>query len=179
MRGGESEVHPRTLYAMRDAGLLDRLGRGLCRLADMPSMGNPDLATAAAKVPHGVICLISALSFHGLTTQIPHAVHLALARGVEPPRLEHPPLRVFWFTGAMFTEGIEHHELDGLTVNVYGAAKTLADCFRYRNKIGLDVALEALRLYRDRGPFPVEELLHYARISRVRTVMRPYLEALL
>src|SRR5680860_866073 len=134
-------VHPRTLYAMRDTGLLDRLGRGLYRLADMPPLGNPDLATVAATVPHGVVCLVSALSFHDLGTQVPHEVYVALKRGVEPPRLEHPPLRLFWFTGAAFTEGIERHAIDGLTLQVYGEAKTVADCFRYRNKLGLDIAL--------------------------------------
>lgn len=172
-------VHPRTLYAMRDAALLDRLGRGLYRLAELPALGDPDLATVAAKVPHGVICLLSALDFHDLTTQIPHAVYLALKRGAEPPRLEHPPLRLFWFTGAMFSEGIELHEVDGLTLQVYCAEKTLADCFRYRNKLGLDVALEALHICRERGRLPVDEILFYARISRVESVMRPYLEALL
>lgn len=171
-------VHPRTLYAMRDTGLLDRLGRGLYRLADMPPLGNPDLAAVAATVPHGVVCLVSALSFHELTTQIPHEVYLALRRGVEPPRLEHPPLRLFWFTGAMFTEGIERHRVDGLTIQVYSPAKTVADCFRYRNKLGLDVALEALRLYREGSSFAVEDILYYARVCRVETIIRPYLEAL-
>ncbi len=171
-------IHPRTLYAMRDTGLLDRLGRGLYRLADMPPLGNPDLAAVAASVPHGVLCLISALSFHELSTQIPHEVYLALKRGVEPPRLEHPPLRLFWFTGAMFSEGIERHTVDGLVLQVYSPTKTAADCFRYRNKLGLDVALEALRLYRERDSLSIDDLLRYARICRVERVMRPYLEAL-
>lgn len=172
-------IHPRTLYAMRDTGLLDRLGRGLYRLADMPPLRDPDLAAVAAGVPHGVVCLISALSFHNLTTHVPHEVYVALKRGVEPPRLEHPPLRLFWFTGAAFTEGIERHAIDGLTLQVYSEAKTVADCFRYRNKLGLDMALEALRRYRERRSFAVEEILHFARVCRVETVLRPYLEALL
>jgi predicted transcriptional regulator of viral defense system len=172
-------IHPRTLYAMRDAGILDRLGRGLYRLADMPPLGNPDLVAVAATVPNGVLCLISALSFHELSTQIPHRVYLALKRGVEPPRLEHPPLRLFWFTGAMFTEGIERHSVDGLALQVYSPAKTVADCFRYRNKLGMDVALQALRLYKEHDSFSVEDILLYARICRVERVMRPYLEALL
>ena len=172
-------IHPRTLYALRDAGLLDRLGRGLYRLTELPPLGNPDLATLAATVPHGVICLISALSFHNLTTQVPHEVYLALGRGVEPPRLEYPPLRLFWFTGAMFTEGVERPIVDGLTLQVYGPAKTIADCFRHRRTLGLDVALEALRIYRDGRSFAVEDLLHYGKVCRVETVLRPYLEALL
>ena len=97
-------VHPRTLYAMRDAGVLERLGRGVYRLADLPPLGNPDLVTVALRIPEGVLCLISALAFHEITTQIPHEVYLALKRGAEPPRLKYPPVRVFWFTGRAFTE---------------------------------------------------------------------------
>ena len=104
-------VHPRTLYAMRDAGVLERLGRGLYRLADLPPLGNPDLVTVGLRVPEGVLCLVSALAFHEITSQIPHEVYLALKRGAEPPRLEHPPVRVFWFTGRAFTEGIETREV--------------------------------------------------------------------
>jgi len=172
-------IHPRTLYAMRDGGMLECLSRGLYRLADLPSLGNPDLVAVALKVPGGVICLISALAYHELTTQIPHEVHLALPRGAEPPRLEHPPLRVFWFTGEAFTAGVDTHQLDGIPVRIYSVEKTLADCFKYRNKIGLDTAVEALKLYRSRGRLRVNELIQFARICRVEKVMRPYLEAIL
>lgn len=172
-------IHPRTLYAMRDEGLLERLGRGLYRLADLPPLGNPDLVAVALKVPGGVICLISALAYHELTTQIPHEVYLALPRGAEPPRLEHPPVRVFWFTGKAFTEGVETHEVDGVPVRIYGAEKTLADCFKYRNKIGLDTVVEALRRYVRGRHARIDTLMRYARICRVEKVMRPYLEALL
>ena len=125
------------------------------------------------------MCLVSALAYHELTTQVPYQVHLALPRGAEPPRLDYPPLRVVWFTGEAFTEGVETHELDGVRVRIYGPEKTLADCFKYRHKIGVDVAVEALRLYRERRPLRASELLGYARICRVEKVMRPYLEALL
>lgn len=172
-------IHPRTLYAMRDAGLLERFSRGLYRLADLPPLGNPDLVAVALKVPSGVICLISALAYHELTTQIPHEVYLALPRGAEPPRLEHPPLRVFWFTGKAFSEDVETHEMDGVPVSIYGAEKTLADCFKYRNKIGLETALEALRRYVRGRHARMDTLMSYARICRVEKVMRPYLEALL
>ena len=172
-------IHPRTLYAMRDAGLLERLGRGLYRLADLPPLGNPDLVTIALRVPRGVICLVSALSFHELTSQIPHEVYVALKRGAEPPRLEHPPVRVFWFTGRAFTEGVETHELDGVNVCVYSAAKSVADAFKYRNKLGLETAIESLRLFlREKRRIP-DELLHFARVCRVEKVMRPYIEAVL
>ena len=172
-------VHPRTLYTLRDQGVIERLGRGMYRFADMPSMGNPDLATVAMKIPKGVICLISALSWHEITTEIPHEIYLALPRGAEPPRLDYPPLRIFWFSGPAFEEGIEQHDVDGIPMKVYSPEKTLADCFKYRNKIGLDVALEALKFYRQRKRLKVDELMRYARVCRVEKVMRPYLEAIL
>ncbi|PIV80824.1 transcriptional regulator [bacterium CG17_big_fil_post_rev_8_21_14_2_50_64_8] len=172
-------VHPRTLYAMRDAGMLEQLGRGLFRLSDLPPLGNPDLVAVALRVPEGVICLLSALAVHEITTQIPHEVHIALRRGAETPRVEHPPVRAFWFTGRAFDEGIETRELDGVGIRVYGAAKTVADCFKYRNKLGLDVALEALKLYLQRRAGSVDELVRFARVCRVERVIRPYVEALL
>jgi predicted transcriptional regulator of viral defense system len=172
-------IHPRTLYAMRDAGELECLSRGLYRIADLPPLGNPDLVAVALKVPTGVICLISALAYNELTTQIPHDVYLALPRGAEPPRLDYPPVRIFWFTGEAFTEGIETREVDGVPMRIYGVEKTLADCFKYRNKIGLDTAVEALKRYVSRRRVDVVKLMAYARICRVEKVMRPYLEALL
>jgi predicted transcriptional regulator of viral defense system len=162
---------------MRDEGVVEQLSRGLYRLADLPALSNPDLVTVAAKIPSGVICLISALGYHEITTQVPHEVHLALPRGAEPPRLRHPPLRVFWFTGRSFTEGIQNHTVDGIRLRVYSPEKTLADCFKYRNKIGLDVVLEALRLYLSRKRPKVDDLMKFARVCRVEKVMRAYLEA--
>lgn len=171
-------IHPRTLYAMRDVGVLEQLSRGLYRLAELPPLGDPDLVAVALKVPLGVVCLVSALAYHDLTTQIPHEVYLALLRGAEPPRLAHPPVRIFWFTGAAFTEGVEIHKVDDVRVRVYSVEKTLADCFKYRNKIGLDTAIEALRRYRTRRSVRFDKLMHYARICRVENIMRPYLEAM-
>jgi predicted transcriptional regulator of viral defense system len=126
-----------------------------------------------------VICLISALSFHEITTEIPHQIYLALPRGAEPPRLDYPPLRIFWFSGPAFEEGIENHNVDGIPIMVYNPEKTLADCFKYRNKIGLDVVLEALKFYRQRKRFNVYELIRYAKVCRVEKVMRPHVGALL
>ncbi len=174
-----SGIHPRTLYAMRDAGKLECLSRGLYRIADLPLLGNPDLVTVALKIPKGVICLISALAWHELTTQIPHEIYLALPRGTEPPRLDHPPIRVFWFTGKAFSEGIETHAVDGAPLRIYCVEKTLADCFKYRNKIGLDTAIEALKRYVDTRHVQVDKLMAFARICRVEKVIHPYLEALL
>jgi predicted transcriptional regulator of viral defense system len=171
-------IHPETLYKLRNTGELARLGRGLYRLSDLPPLGNPDLVTVAMKVPSSVICLISALAFHELTTQIPHEVYLALPRGAEPPRLDHPPIRVFWFTKRVFEFGLEAHKLDGVQVRIYSPEKTVADCFKYRNKIGLDTAREALKLYLERGKKKLDALLEAAEVCRVSKVMRPYLEAL-
>ncbi len=172
-------VHPRTLYEMRDAGQLVRLERGVHRLSDLPPLGQPDLVTVSCKIPNGVTCLISALSYHGITTQVPGEVYVALARGAERPRLAHPPIRVFWFTGEAFSRGIEEHEVDGVTVRIYGPEKTLADCFKYRNKLGLDTFLEALRMYLRKKKAKPSRILEYARVCRVEKKMRPYLEGLL
>jgi predicted transcriptional regulator of viral defense system len=136
-------IHPRTLYAMRDSGVLERLSRGLYRLAELPPLSNPDLVTVTLKVPQAVVCLVSALAFHELTTQVPHAVDVALHRGSGRPRLKHPPLRIFWFSGPAWSEGVETHPLDNVPVRIYSPAKSVADVFKYRRKIGLDVALEA------------------------------------
>ena len=160
-------IHRKMLYAMLDAGIIEKLCRGLYRLADLPPLGNPDLVSVAMKVPMGVICLISSLSFHEITTQVPHEVYIALRRGTEPPRLKHPPVRIFWFTGEAFTEGIETPKVDGVQLRIYSPEKTVVDCFKYRNKIGLDTAVEALKLYRERKRIKVNELIRYARICRV------------
>jgi predicted transcriptional regulator of viral defense system len=163
---------------MRDAGVILRESRGLYRLADAELGSNIDLVQVALRIPKGVICLISALSFHDLTTQIPHQVYVALPTDAEKPRLEFPPLRIFWLSKKSYSAGIESHELDGISVKIYGIEKTIADCFKFRNKIGLDVTLEALRDYRKREDFNIETLVHYARIDRVERVIKPYLEAI-
>jgi predicted transcriptional regulator of viral defense system len=180
LRTGEAlqrGIHRRTLYAMRDAGILERLERGLYRLAELPPLTAPDLVTVTRKLPKSVICLISALSFHDITTQIPHAVNIAVRRGTEAPRLIHPPTKVYWFSGEAFTAGVETHLIDDTTVRVYSAEKTLADCFKYRFKIGMDTVLEALTMYREQQRPRTREILRYARICRVEKIMRPYLEA--
>ena len=171
-------IHPRDLYALREAGGLEAVSRGVYRLADLPPFAEPDLATVAARIPTAVIAVVSALHFHGLTTEIPHAVSIALPKGSSRPKLEWPPLRVYWFSGAMYTEGIETHERDGVRLKVYGAARTVADCFRLRNRLGIEVALEALRTGLDERKFTPAEILSVAKTCRVARVVRPYLEAL-
>ena len=172
-------IHPRTLYTMRDFGLVESQGTGLYSLTDWPLSSDPDLTTVAKRIPKAVICLVSALAFHELTTQIPDAVDIAIHQKARRPTLDYPPIRVFWFSGRAFDEGIETHTIDGTPVQVYGPAKTIADTLKYRNQIGLDIALEALKLYRQHSDFNVKELLHYARICRVSKLIRPYLEILL
>lgn len=171
-------IAPRTLYQMRETGAIVRESRGLYRLAETEPGEYYDLVQVALRIPKGVICLISALSFHGLTTQIPHQVYVALPIDAEKPRLEYPPIRLFWLSPKTYSAGIEQHELDGIPVKIYGIEKTIADCFKFRNKIGLDVALEALRDYRNRKGFKIETLLQYARIDRVERVVKTYLEAI-
>jgi len=172
-------IDPRMLYTLRDAGTVEQLARGLYRLADLPPLSNPDLIITAHKVPQCVVCLVSALAHHELTTQIPHAVHLALESGSRRPRLSFPPVRVFWFSGPAWSEGVEVHLLDGTPVRIYGPEKSVADAFKFRRKLGLDLAIEALKVHRTRPGFDVNRLLHYARVCRVEQVMSPYLEALL
>ena len=170
-------IHRRTLYAMRDAGTIEQLSRGLYRLVGAPALGNPDLVIVAVKVPKGVICLISALAYHHLTTQIPHEVYVAIPRDSEPPRLDYPPIRAFRFSSRAFSEGVETHSVDGTPVRIYSREKTLADCFKYRNKLGMDTVLEALRLSKRQGRVSTDRLLRYAEVCRVKKVMQPYLEA--
>jgi predicted transcriptional regulator of viral defense system len=176
MRAG---VHPATLYALRDAGTIELLSRGLYRLGKNPPLSNPDLLLVARRIPQGVVCLLSALQYHDLTTQIPHEVYVALPPGAWKPRLAHPPVRVFHFTGKALTEGVETHTLDGVAVRVYDPEKTLADCFKFRNRIGLDTVMEALKFYRERRRLKVDALMRYAALCRVARIMRPYLEATL
>jgi len=173
----QAGISRRTLYAMRDDGVLERLSRGVYRLASLPGLEAPDLVAVATRVPNGVVCLISALAFHDLTTQVPHAVDVAIARGAEKPRIDYPPINTYWFSGKAFTAGIETPTVDRRKIRVYGAEKSVADAFKYRNKIGMEVALEALRNWRGRRRTNVERLLRYARLCRVEQVIRPYLRA--
>jgi predicted transcriptional regulator of viral defense system len=171
-------IHPRDLYALRDAGALEAVSRGVYRLADLPPLGEPDLVTVAARVPKAVIAVVSALHFHGLTTEIPHEIGVALPKGTARPRIEWPPLRVYWFSGSMYAAGIETHERDGVTLRVYSAAKTVADCFRLRNRLGIELAVDALRNGLEERRFTPAEILRAAKTCRVGRVVRPYLEAL-
>ena len=170
-------IHPRTLYQMRDRGILEKLSRGLYHLMDIEAVSNPDIAVIASRVPNSVICLISALSFHGITTQIPHEISIAILKDKKAPVIDYPPIKVYKFSSSAFSAGIEEHRIDALTVKIYNPEKTLADCFKFRNKIGMDVVLEALKLYRNNMKFNHKKILEYARICRVDKIILPYLEA--
>jgi len=174
----EAGISRRTLYAMHANGVLERLSRGVYRLTSLPGLEAPDLITVATRVPNGVVCLISALAVHELVTQVPHAVDIAIARGAEKPRIDYPPVNIYWFSGTAFTSGIETRPVDGARIRVYGLEKSIAEAFKYRNKLGLDVAIEALRTWRARRQSRMETLLEYSRICRVERIVRPYLEAM-
>lgn len=159
-------------------GQLERVGRGLYGLPGREVSAHGSLAEVARRVPKGVVCLLSALRFHGMTTQAPFEVWLAIENKSLAPKLDYPPLRIVRFSGAALTEGIEEHVVDGVTIRVTGVAKTVADCFKYRNKIGLDVAMEALREAWNEKRMTSDDIWRYAKICRVANVMRPYLESL-
>ena len=174
----ERGIHRQVLSRLVAAGELERVARGLYRVPEGPLTENHGLAVASAAVPNGVICLLSALRFHRIGTQLPSQVWIAIDRRARRPALKYPPLRVVRFTGEALSEGVDSHRPEGRMVRVYGVAKTLADCFKYRHKIGLDVALEALREAWRARRLTIDQLDRYAGICRVRRVMRPYLEAL-
>lgn len=171
-------IHSRTLSALLKSGDIEGISRGLYKIRSRKTLSNPDLVTVVLRVPQGVICLVSALSFHQITTQIPHSVYVALPEKSRTPMLNYPPIKVHRFRGQAYKAGIETHRIDDVTVKIYSPEKTLADCFKFRNKIGLDVFLEALRMYRSRKRLNTESILKYARICRVEKQMRPYLEAI-
>jgi predicted transcriptional regulator of viral defense system len=174
----EVGIHTQTLSRLVHAGTLERVARGRYRLSGRPVTEHHGLALAATAVPNGVVCLLSALSFHGIGTQLPREVWMAIDRRARRPALRYPALRILRFSGKALTEGVQTHRLEGETVRVYSAAKTIADVFKYRNKVGLDVALEALREAWRARRFTMDEIHHLARVCRVERVMRPYLEAL-
>ena len=172
---GISPTHLQRLY---EQGLLLRSGRGIYLPAEADLDEKVSLTEVALRVPAGIVCLLSALPFHGLTTQLPHQVWIALPLRAHTPHLDYPPVRVVHLSGEALTAGIEEHVINNVKVRVYGPAKTVADCFKFRNKIGLDVALEALRDCWNKRQASMDEIWHYAKICRVANVMLPYLESI-
>ena len=171
-------IHPQQVSRLVTNGELIRVGRGRYMLPQAEHSENLGLALVAAAVPRSVICLLSALRFHGIGTQAPHEVWIAIEQGAARPRVDYPRVRVTLISGPAFTFGVECHPIDGVPARIYSPAKTVADCFKFRNKIGLDVAIEALRESLRAKRCTREELWTAAKICRVSTVIRPYIEAM-
>lgn len=165
------------LYRMHKEGLLEKSAVGLYTLPEAPVTENSSLAEIAKRLPHAVVCLISALSYHGITTQIPHEIWLTIPRGSWRPDVEYPPLNLTYVSGPAYSFGIQEHVINGVAVKIYSPAKTVADCFKFRNKVGLDVAIEALREAWRSRKVTMDELVEAAGVDRVSKIMRPYLEA--
>lgn len=170
-------VHSRDLYAARDEGRLVEVTRGVFRLAELP-LTEPDLIAVAKRMPRGILCLVTALHLHGLTQEIPRAVHVALPRGVHPARLVFPPLEVYHFSAASHAAGVEEREVDGVPVRLTSPAKSVADAFKFRSRVGLEAAVDALKQALRTRSATAAEIDQMARVDRVQSVLRPYLEAL-
>jgi len=171
-------IHHEYLRQLCKESKLIRVGRGLYSLPDADVTVHHGLAQARKAIPKGVICLLSALRFHEIGTQAPHEVWVAIDRRAARPRAKYPRMRIVRFSGKSLSEGIDEHNVEGVRVRIYNPAKTVADCFKYRNKIGLDVALEALRETIRERRCTIDELWRYAKICRVTEIMRPYMEAI-
>jgi len=157
-------IHPRTIYQLRDEGLLEQLAKGIYRLIEVPDFSEPDLVLVSKKIPQGIICLISALAYHEITTQIPH--------------LEYPPLRYFRYSEKVYNSGVETKLIGGYPVKIYNIEKTLADCVKFRNKIGMDVVIEALKMYWQRKGTQIDKLYEYAKINRIEKILQPIMETI-
>ena len=166
------------LSILEQQGRIQRSGRGLYTLTGTQVTEGHSLAEASKRVPHGVICLVSALAMHELTTQVPHEVWIAIDRKGWKPNVDYPPLRIVRFSGPALTSHVQERKIEGVKVRFYDPAKTVADCFKYRNKIGLDVAIEALRDCWRKKKATMDQLYEAAKVCRVAAVMRPYMESL-
>ena len=171
-------IHPENLRRLCKKGLLVKMARGIYIPADSEISQNVGLAQISKRLPHGVICLLSALQFHDIGTQSPFEVWVAIDQKAAAPRIDYPPIRIVRFSGKALSEGIEVHQIEGVEVKIYNKAKTIADCFKFRNKIGLDITLEALKDSRQRKLCTNDEIWKYAKLCRVSNVMKPYLEML-
>jgi len=172
-------IHPVTLYKLYEIGHLEKISRGVYRLTELEALSNPDFVMISTRAPDAVICLISALFYHNLTSQIPHKVSIAIKRDTRKPTIKFPPISVYQFSNESYQAGIEKHAIDGVVVSIYNPEKTIADCFKFRNGIGMDVVLEAISFYKNRKSIKIDDILKYAKICRVEKVIKPYLETIL
>ncbi len=171
--------HPDSLNSLVKEGKVEKISRGLYRLSDYEFDSHPDLVTASLQAPRGIICLLSALAFHEATNEIPRRVDIAIPRSSRPYKIIYPPVKFYRFAQKAWEAGIEEHETDRFKIRVYSIAKTIADCFKFRNKIGVNVAREALKTaITEKGVKPVE-IMQYAKICRVNNIIKPILEAML
>jgi predicted transcriptional regulator of viral defense system len=171
-----------TKFFLKDnlnSGRIQKVDRALYRLSDGSNLSNPDLVAVSIKVSKGVVCLLSALSFHEATREIPHYVNIAIPRGTHANKINYPPVKFYRFAFKAWEAGIEEHEIEGYQIKVYNLAKTIADCFKFRNKIGMDVAREALKIAITEKSVEPKEIMQYAEICRVDNIIKPILEAML
>lgn len=172
------DIDPKTIQRLVEQQEIIRVGRGLYSLPGGEISSHYSLVEAQHMVPSGVVCLVSALAFHGVGTQSPRHVHIAIKRGSHIPSIGDQPIHIHTFSEPAFSEGMDEHDVDASTVRVYSPAKTVADCFKFRGKIGIDVAIEALKDIAQTKTATVQEILRFAEICRVKSVMQPYMEAI-
>lgn len=171
-------IHPRTLYQMRDEGLLEQLCKGVYRLTEVPDFAEPDLVLVSKRIPQAIICLISALAYHEITTQIPHFVYIAIPTKARQSSLDYPPIRHFHYSEKVYTAGVETILIGSYPVKIFNIEKTLADCIKFRNKIGMDVVIEALKMYWQRKGTQIDKLYEHAKINRVEKIFQPIMETI-
>jgi predicted transcriptional regulator of viral defense system len=171
-------IHPRILYELMDLGIIEKLQRGVYALTDLPDIEEPDLVAISKIIPEGVVCLISALYFHRLTVQIPRWIDVAITQKYIPPQIHYPPVKIHWFSNKFYKTGIEKHNFGGAEIKIYSREKSIIDCFRLREKIGIEIALEALKSYLKQENVNLNLLLEFAKESRVIKILEPYLQAL-
>jgi predicted transcriptional regulator of viral defense system len=174
----KASFHPDSLMALEKEGKVERIARGLYRITNYTPGSHPDLVIASLQSPRGVVCLLSALSFYEATSEIPKCVDLAIPQGTHANRIKYPPVRFYRFVSCAWKAGIEEREVEGHKIKVYSLAKTIADCFKFRNKIGMDVVRDALKVAVTDKEIKPKEIMHYAKICRVDSIVRPILEAL-
>lgn len=175
----EAGFHKRTLRSFLHSGKIQKIDRALYKLSDGPASSNPDLVTVSIKAPQAVICLVSALAFHEATDEIPRHVHLAIPRGKHASRIKYPPVHFYRFAPEVWKMGVEEHKIEGHSIRVYNLAKTVADCFKFRNKIGIDLARAALKVAITEKQVSPKEIMRYAKLCRVTKFIKPLLETML
>ena len=171
--------HKAILKAVLNSGQIQKIDRGLYRLSDGSTLSSPDLVAVSIKIPKGIVCLLSALAFHEATNEIPHYVDIAIPRGAHANKMKYPPVRFYRFASNAWKAGIEEHEIEDHKIKVYNLAKTIADCFKFRNRIGADVARDALKVAVTEKGIKPKEIIQYAKICRVDSIVKPILEAMI